>query len=268
MTYPTSRTSDTVPTAGADFSFHTQAAWAAAPSARTGMAVIGANRPSHEPLSVALDACGVGYKRFASASALANYDGQRALGLAVVTGQPPVDSTTYLLDSLRSMGIIRTVLVGPSVESAQYPFALNCGFDEVWPTNLPTQTFKALLKKSWQTTLQVSGTVPDKAPSLGPVSLNPESCSATVEGSVAYLSRSCFVLLQSLVSKYPYVASRSDLLMALGKLVPGLDGRSRAVDMAIHRLRKQLAQAGVQAIAIRSVEQMGYRLNLGAHPLQ
>ncbi|OYT90046.1 MAG: hypothetical protein CFE43_20215 [Burkholderiales bacterium PBB3] len=233
-----------------------------------GIAIIGALGASCNKL---IDVCqhqGIYFRIFPNVSALAHYDGPQELNLAIVVGGGIDVACRPLLDSLRRVGAQRSVLIGPGLDSIDYPLALDAGFDEVWPESIGVPVLKALVNKSWQTTIRVAKLGPDKAPNLGAMVLHPESCSCTISGSVAYLSRSCFVVLQCLVSNYPEPVSRTSLFTALGKIVPGLDARSRAVDMAVYRLRKQLANAGVSNLEIRTIEHVGYGLTVGHHPLQ
>ena len=233
-----------------------------------GIAIIGALDANCNKL---IDICqhqGIYFRIFPNVSALAHYTGPQELNLAIVVGEGIDEASLPLIDSLRKVGAQRSVLIGPSMDSLDYPLALEAGFDEVWPHSIGVPSLKALVKKSWQTTIRVAKIGPDKAPNLGALVLHPESCSCTIGGTVAYLSRSCFVVLQRLVSHYPEPVSRTSLFTALGKIVPGLDARSRAVDMAVYRLRKQLTNAGVNNLEIRTIEHVGYGLTLGHHPLQ
>ena len=235
---------------------------------RCGIAIIGTLDANCNKL---IDICqhqGIYFRIFPNVSALAHYSGPQELNLAIVVGEGVYEAGRVLLDSLRSMGAQRSVLIGPSLDSIDYPMALDAGFDEVWPAHIGVAALKALVKKSWQTTIRMSKLGPEKAPNLGAMVLHPESCSCTIGGSVAYLSRSCFFVLQCLVSSYPEPVSRTSLFTALGKIVPGLDARSRAVDMAIYRLRKQLILAGVSNLEVRTIEHVGYGLTLGHQPLQ
>ncbi|OYU43944.1 MAG: hypothetical protein CFE44_15605 [Burkholderiales bacterium PBB4] len=233
-----------------------------------GVAIIGALDANCNKL---IDICqhqGIYFRIFPNVNALAHYPGPQELSLAIVLGDRLDASSRLMLDALQAMGVQRTVLLGPSFESTQFPLALDTGFDEVWPDASGLPVLKALLKKSWQTTVRVSKATPHRGSSLGAMVLHPESCSCTISGAVAYLSRSCFVVLQSLVSHYPEPVTRNSLFTALGKIVPGLDARSRAVDMAVYRLRKQLLQAGVHTLEVRTIEHIGYGLTLSHLPLQ
>ena len=98
--------------------------------------------------------------------------------------------------------------------------------------------------------------------------MNLESCSCTISGAVAYLSRSCYVALQCLFSVYPQPVTHNSLFTPLDKIVPGMDARSRAVNMAAYRLRKQLTDAGISNLEVRTIEHVGYGLTLGHRPLQ
>ena len=239
-----------------------------APTGQCGIAIIGALDAHCNRL---IDICqhqGIYFRIFPSVSTLAHYDGPQDLNLAIVVGAGIDESSGLLLDALRSSGAVRIVLVGPSLSSADYPFALDAGFDEVWPDSVGVPALKALVQKSWRTTVRISKLGPDRAPHFVGMVLHPESCSCTISGAVAYLSRSCFVVLQCLVSRYPQPVTRNCLFTALGKIVPGMDARSRAVDMAVYRLRKQLTDAGVSNLEVRTIEHVGYGLTLGHHPLQ
>ncbi len=215
-----------------------------------------------------LDICqhqGFNFRHFPNISALMASVDTSSLGMGVVLAGVE-DTSHQSLDALRRRGVQRAVLVGPSQSHSAYAQALDAGFDEVWPERLDARTLSALFNKAWQTTLKLAKPNAGKAQALGELVLHPESCSCTLAESVAYLSRSCFAVLQCLVLKYPNAVSRADLFMALGKVVPGLDARSRAVDMAVYRLRKQLAAAGMQRIEIKTVGHVGYGIQT-VHPL-
>ena len=62
-----------------------------------------------------------------------HYDGLQELNLAIVVGTGIDESSGFLLDASRSFDAVRIVLVGPSLSSAEYPLALDAGFDEVPP---------------------------------------------------------------------------------------------------------------------------------------
>jgi len=231
---------------------------------KPGVAIVGAIDATCNHL---IDVCqhqGIYFRIFPNVSSLESYTGQPVLSLAIVVEHPSDETKRYLMSSLRQCGVQRTVLVGPSVGTIPYLIALEDGFDEVWPDALSAQTLKALVNKSWQTTLRFAKPVVEPVSAAHEIVLRPEACSCAVGSSIAYLSRSCFVVLQCLVLKHPEVVSRTDLLVALGKVVPGLDDRSRAVDMAIYRLRRQLSGAGIREIEIRTVDHIGYGLELEA----
>lgn len=229
---------------------------------KPGIAIVGAIDSTCNHL---IDVCqhqGIYFRIFPNIGSLEAYAGQPVLSLAIVVEHPSEETKRYLMSSLRQCGVQRTVLVGPSVGTVPYLEALEDGFDEVWPDALGGQTLKALVVKSWQTTQRFARPLLEPVAARQEIVLRPEACSCAVGGSIAYLSRSCFVVLQCLVSKHPEVVSRTDLLVALGKVVPGLDERSRAVDMAIYRLRKQLSAAGIRDVEIRTVDHIGYGLEM------
>lgn len=231
---------------------------------KSGVALVGAIEATCRHL---IDVCqeqGIYFRLFPNVSALEAYVDQPAMNLAIVVERPQDEAKRYVMRSLQRSGVQRTVLVGPSVGTVPYLIALEDGFDEVWPDALSAQTLRALVRKSWQTTLRFMKPVLEQASATQEIVMRPEACSCAVGGSIAYLSRSCFVVLQCLVAKHPAVVSRTDLLIALGKVVPGLDDRSRAVDMAVYRLRKQLRVAGIRDMEIRTVEHIGYGLELEA----
>ena len=239
-----------------------------ASTGQCGVAIIGALNSHCERL---IDICqhqGFYFRISPSASTFSHYAGPQELNLAIVVGTGIDESSGFLLNALRSFGAVRIVLVGPSLSSDDYPLALDAGLDEVWPDSASVPALKALMQKSWRTTVRMSKLGPDRTPHLGGMVLHPESCSCTISGAVAYLSRSCFVVLQCLVSRYPQPVTRNSLFTALGKIVPGMDARSRAVDMAVYRLRKQLTDAGVNNLEVRTIEHVGYGLTLRHHPLQ
>ena len=255
-------------TGSAGLHFHKKFLRDASSTSPPGVAIIGVLGATCNKL---IDVCqhqGIYFRIFPNVQALAGYAGPQDLGLALVVADVLEDSCPALFDILRSVGAQRAVLVGPNLESAYFPVALDAGFDEVWPDSTGLPALRALVKKAWHATMRMSRATQHKVPSLGAMVLHPESCSCTIQGTPAYLSRSCFVVLQCLVTNYPEPVSRTSLFTALGKIVPGLDVRSRAVDMAVYRLRKQLSLAGVHNLEVRTIEHVGYGLTLGLHPLQ
>jgi DNA-binding winged helix-turn-helix (wHTH) protein len=230
---------------------------------KPGVAIVGAIDSTCNHL---IDICqheGIYFRIFPNLASLEAYAGQPVLSLAIVVEHPSKKETKRtLMSSLWQYGVQRTVLVGPFIGTLPYLEALDDGFDEVWPDALGANTLKALVLKSWQTTQRFVKPVAEPIATRHEIVLRPEACSCAVGGDIAYLSRSCFVVMQCLVSNHPEVISRAELLIALGKVVPGLDERSRAVDMAIFRLRKQLSAAGIRDVEIRTVDHVGYGLEM------
>lgn len=227
---------------------------------KPGVAIVGAIDRVCRSILEALQHQGIYVRLFPHVGALMAYADAPTLGMGIIVGSERGSDMPELLASLRSRGMQRAVLVGPSPGEGAYAQALETGFDEVWPERLDPPTLRALMNKAWQTTLKLVKPSADRVPTLGELVLHPESCSCSAADTVAYLSRSCFAVLQCLVLKYPRAVSRADLFMALGKVVPGLDARSRAVDMAVHRLRKQLADGQMKNIEIKTVEHVGYSI--------
>lgn len=229
---------------------------------RPGVAIVGALGTTCNHL---IDVCqhqGIYFRIFPDIRSLEQYSAQPTMSLAILIGHPQDETMRTLMSSLQQCGVQRTVLVGPAVGMDSYLLALEEGFDEVWPEALGAQTLRALVNKSWQTTLRFFKPMVEQVSATQDIVLRPEACSCAVGGTVAYLSRSCFVVLQCLVLRHPEVVSRTELLGALGRVVPGLDDRSRAIDMAIYRLRRQLSAARLRDIEIRTVDHIGYGLSL------
>lgn len=181
-----------------------------------------------------------------------------------------------MLDTLRRLGPVRVVLVGPEFGSLAHRLALVVGFDEVWPAGLPAATFQALLARAWAAPLDAPGPPTDPRPrhADAPVSAPPLSAPpappSRLQVSVDVAGGTCTVfdrvivmpgtrlrLLDALVAAYPAAARRSAL--AGTAAVPG-----RRIDMTICRLRMALQASGIDTLVVESVRGVGYRLAVRA----
>lgn len=229
-----------------------------------GVAVLSVEDAITTQLRVAFREQDIQHKNFANAARLAYFARRIVFTLVVVHAQAIDTPYGQLLDVLRSCGVRRVVLVGPRLEDAQYMLALEAGFDEVWPEALPQTTLPVLVRKAWQTARQTPPVDAEWVLTLGDLLLAAESYCCWVEGRKVYLGRTGFSVLKCLALSYPDIASRGKLSMATREEdVAGLCEGSRAMDVAVSRLRKKLHEAGSTSVRIRSVSGLGYQLCKG-----
>lgn len=228
---------------------------------RPGVGILGLANAAGTPLLAACREQDIHYKRFGDAAALVHYAGRCVLSLVVMQA-PLVDMPCRpLLDALRSVGVRRVVLVGPSLGDAQYIQALEAGFDEVWPHALPPTALPVLVCKAWQTARVAPPADAERVLTLGQLVLAAESSSCWVAGQKVYLGRTGFAVLQCLALSYPGIASRGRLALAVREDdAAGLEAGSRATDVSVSRLRKKFQEAGVTGVRIKSVTGLGYQL--------
>lgn len=79
---------------------------------------------------------------------------------------------------------------------------------------------------------------------------------ASIEGDVLALSRHELNLLEALVQNLGRTVAKATLAMLLGE--GGKSADDNMVEVYVHRLRRKLAEAGIE---IRTVRGLGYRLN-------
>ena len=193
-------------------------------------------------------------------------------GLVVVQAAAIEMSPQRLLQTLRQLGALRVVLVGPEFGSLAHRLALDLGFDEVWPAGLPDAVFAALLAKAWTapraaassrvatspppttTTATTAPTTTSTVPAPVTVDLPGGTCS--LQGRVLALPQEALRLLDGLRAAYPATAPRAVLAGAAG----GSPGRR--IDMVVCRLRQALRATGIDDRIVQSVRGAGYRLSL------
>ncbi|MAY74502.1 MAG: DNA-binding response regulator [Phycisphaerae bacterium] len=96
---------------------------------------------------------------------------------------------------------------------------------------------------------------PSEGQQFGPLSLNPETHEAMLDGTPLKLTVTEFRLLESLIGSAGKVMSRKSLINdALG---PGVTVTERTIDVHVTSIRKKL---GPRADLIRTVRGVGYRL--------
>lgn len=244
---------------------------------RPGVAILGAAHAHSASLRNACSEQGIHYKRFTDTASLLHYAGRCLMSLVILQAQDVDIPYQPLLDALRSVGVRRVVLVGPSLGDAQYIHALEAGCDEVWPEALPATALPVLVGKAWHTARQAPPADAERVLTLGDLVLAAESSSCWVAGRKVYLGRAGFAILQCLALSYPGIASRGRLSLAAQEdHAQGLGEGSRATDVAVSRLRRKFQQAGVRGVHIKSVTGLGYQLcmefsepvGLGHGPLQ
>lgn len=193
-------------------------------------------------------------------------------GLVVLQAASIEMAPRRLLDTLRQLGALRIVLVGPEFGSLAYRLALDLGFDEVWPAALPAPTVDALLARAWaapavpdrgsasapsasaSASASAPASVPGPAPTGASVDLSGGTC--TMHGRVIAMPHECLRLLAGLLAAYPATAPRAGLAAPAP-----LHGRR--IDMTVSRLRATLRAAGIDHLHVQAVRGVGYRLLAG-----
>lgn len=163
---------------------------------------------------------------------------------------------TYGLDmlkELRACSEVPVLILSARTGAPDRVRALQLGADDYltkpfWPEEL-VERVRARLRRP---TLQRVGAVV-----AGPVSMDPEARTATVEGRALELTRVEFDILLALARRPGSAISRR--WFAENVLDPDRDGTERTLDVHLSRLRKKLGLEGL----IETVWGIGYRLAVG-----
>ena len=191
-------------------------------------------------------------------------------GLVVLQAASIEMAPRRLLDTLRQLGALRIVLVGPEFGSLAYRLALDLGFDEVWPAALPAPAVDALLARAWAApavpdrgnasasapSASASASVSAPGPALTGASVDLSGGTFTMHGREIAMPHECLRLLDRLLVAYPATALRSGLAAPAP-----LHGRR--IDMTVSRLRATLRAAGIDHLHVQAVRGVGYRLLAG-----
>jgi DNA-binding response OmpR family regulator len=97
-------------------------------------------------------------------------------------------------------------------------------------------------------------------PRLGPLTIDPGRRALVVGEQVETLTNREWQLLTAFVEHRGDVLTRAELLTRVWG--PDFDGEPNVVDVYVGYLRAKLAKVGADAVAIRSVRGLGYRLEL------
>jgi len=178
--------------------------------------------------------------------------------------------------ALRAGGPLRLVLSGPEFGGLAHALALEVGFDEVWPLDLPAPLLSMMLHKALGSSRPFAARqralpnteTPAEAPAAG-LQVDPAYGTCHWQGRMASLTRGSALLLQTLQRAYPLNVPRIALAAALDG-PPSTEPRApseltvlgRRVDTQVSRLRQELAKAGFEALRIYSARFIGYRLEL------
>lgn len=204
--------------------------------------------------------CDFVYQEFSDTASMIEGASALSLKLAIVQQNACEVPLRTIVDSLRSAGFSRLVLVGPVLGSRDHIFGLDVGFDEVWQATMPFDLTCAVLHKSLLTAGRLA--VNELPPTLGIGSLliDQSNNSCTYKGHSLTLGRESFLLLCKLVADYPAATSRLELSRVAGRSCDANMVASKALNMAVARLRRRLAEVTNNTFSVRSVENVGYRL--------
>ncbi len=167
-----------------------------------------------------------------------------------------------LAQTCRTLGARRLVLVGPAFGSLEAEHALAHGFDETWPQSIERRLSLALLQKAWQTASQLAAADAASTVQVGPLMLGSSLDRCTYHHQEITLGRDSLALLRVLLVFYPLPVSRAKLMQATEKWGRGGAHPTRALDMAILRLRHALLAAQVHEVVVSTVRGLGYRVDL------
>lgn len=167
-----------------------------------------------------------------------------------------------LAQTCRALGARRLVLVGPAFGSLEAEHALAHGFDETWPATIERRLSLALLQKAWQTANQLAAADAASTVQVGPLTLGSSLDRCTYHRQEIMLGRDSLALLRVLLVYYPLPVSRAKLMHATEKWGRGGVHPTRALDMAILRLRHALLAAQVHEVVVATVRGLGYRVDL------
>ncbi len=178
--------------------------------------------------------------------------------------------------ALRAGAPLRLVLSGPAFGSLAHALALEVGFDEVWPLDLPAPLLSMMLHKALGSAGPIAARqralpnteTPAEAPAAG-LQVDPAYGGCHWQGRMAPLTRGSALMLQALQRAHPHNVPRIALAAALDgpastepRASSELTVLGRRVDTQVSRLRQELAKAGFQALRIYSARFIGYRLEL------
>lgn len=135
--------------------------------------------------------------------------------------------------------------------------ALELGADDYAAKPL---TGRLLLARVRSCLRRAAHTVADAAAAPQRLQIDPVEREVRFDGSTIELPPSEFDLLRLLAERAGHVVERAQLARALGERAV----QARTVDSAVCRLRKNLARQGAEAISIRAVTGLGYRLAITA----
>jgi hypothetical protein len=224
------------------------------------VAQFGANAPAHTALAQACGELGLRTNVDTDAWSLGDPSG-RSVGVLVLIHADRADEVQiHLAQTCRAFGACRVVLVGPGFGTEAAETALVSGFDEVWPSALPHPLFVALLQRAWHTATQLLASDSATALQVGPLIVGRHHEQCTYHDRTILLGKDSWALLKVLVAQYPKPIERDTLIDALGKAGLDFAPRSRAVDMAIARLRQRLQAAEIHDVQVSTVRGVGYSL--------
>lgn len=187
----------------------------------------------------------------------------RLVGVLVLIYADKVDEAQiHLAQTCRAFGACRLVLVGPAFGTGEAERALICGFDEVWPSAMSHQLCVALLQRAWHTATQLMSSDSASTFRVGPLAVgrHPDAC--TYHDRTVYLGKDSVALLKVLVAHYPQPISRASLIEAMGKTGSEWALNSRAIDMAVVRLRHRLRATEIHDVQVSTLRGVGYRLTV------
>ena len=208
----------------------------------------------------------------------------QALARAQAAGTPLVlvqaaamqAAPSAVVAALRAGGPLRLVLSGPAFGSLAHALALEVGFDEVWPLDLPAPLLSMMLHKALGLSTPIAARQralpPEEAPAETPavgLRVDPAYGLCHWQGRMASLTRGSALLLQTLQRAHPHTVPRTALAAALDgppspepRAAGELKVLGRRVDTQVSRLRQELAKAGFEALRVYSARFIGYRLEL------
>lgn len=184
--------------------------------------------------------------------------GRSVSALVLVHGNVVDGALIRLVQTCRSLGARRLVLIGPPFGSLGAEQALVHGFDEVWPAGMARRLCVALVRKAWQTASQMSEAESVSTLRFGRLSLGKSQSHCTYQHREIYLGRDSLSLLRVLIAHYPQPVSRQSVLEAMGKMDKDFTSDTRVVDMAVTRLRQRLQAAKLHDVVVSTVRGVGY----------
>lgn len=227
---------------------------------KPGVAILGKSSLSTSWIVEACRTCEFRFQDFASLTSIAENSPTLGLRLAIVHQNASRMPYRTIVENLQAAGFSRVVLVGPKIGSKEFISALDVGFDEVWPAAINFDLTCALLHKALHTASKLSAYESLPVPSIGALSIDQDNHSCTFDGNTIFPGREALILLSNLFAAYPKTAWREDLDRALGRSCAEGMRQSRAVDMAVLRLRKKLKEFTGGQLKILTVTGIGYRL--------